>query len=208
MADVHVSPHPLVQHKLTLLRRTVTEPKKFRELVRELSQFLLYEATLDLPLHPLPIETPLAPLVGSEIAARIGLVPILRAGLGMVDPIIELIPTARVWHLGLYRDHATLEPVTYYNKLPAEANIDLCLVLDPMLATGGSATAAVDILKHWGARRIKFLGLIAAPEGVAALSAAHPDVPIHLAAVDDHLNEVGYIVPGLGDAGDRQFGTG
>src|SRR5215212_9738977 len=147
MADVHVSPHPLVQHKLTLLRRTVTEPKKFRELVRELSQFLLYEATLDLALHPMQIETPLAAITGSEIAARIGLVPILRAGLGMVDPIIELIPTARVWHLGLYRDHKTLEPVTYYNKLPAEVNIDLCLVLDPMLATGGSATATVDILK-------------------------------------------------------------
>ena len=208
MADVHISPHPLVQHKLTLLRRSVTEPKKFRELVRELSQFLLYEATHDLALHPMQIETPLASIVGSEIATRIGLVPILRAGLGMVDPIIELIPTARVWHLGLYRDHTTLEPVTYYNKLPAEVNIDLCLVLDPMLATGGSATAAVDILKHWGAKRIKFLGLIAAPEGVAALTAAHPDVSIHLAALDDHLNEVGYIVPGLGDAGDRQFGTG
>lgn len=208
MPEVHVSPHPLVQHKLTLLRRTTTEPKKFRELVRELSQLLLYEATLDLPLNPIAIETPLAPHMGHEIGARIGLVPILRAGLGMVDPILDLIPTARVWHLGLYRDHATLEPVTYYNKLPPEANIDLCLVLDPMLATGGSATAAVNILKDWGARRIKFLGLIAAPEGVAALSTAHPDVPIYLAAIDDHLNQIGYIVPGLGDAGDRQFGTG
>ena len=208
MSQVHVSPHPLVQHKLTLLRRTVTEPKKFRELVRELSQFLLYEATLDLPLNPLEIETPLAPLIGHEIGAQLGLVPILRAGLGMVDPILDLIPTAHVWHLGLYRDHATLEPVTYYNKLPPEVEIDLCLVLDPMLATGGSAIAAVDILKRWGATRIKFLGLIAAPEGVSALSTAHPDVPIHLAAIDDHLNEIGYIVPGLGDAGDRQFGTG
>ncbi|MFL5802303.1 MAG: uracil phosphoribosyltransferase [Roseiflexaceae bacterium] len=208
MSEVYVSRHPLVQHKLTLLRRTVTEPKKFRELVRELSQLLLYEATLDLPLTSLAIQTPLAPLTGSEIGMRIGLVPILRAGLGMVDPILELIPTAHVWHLGLYRDHTTLEPVTYYNKLPPEANIDLCLVLDPMLATGGSATAAVDILKKWGARRIKFLGLIAAPEGVQALMAAHPDVPIYLAALDDHLNDIGYIVPGLGDAGDRQFGTG
>jgi uracil phosphoribosyltransferase len=208
MPEVYVSRHPLVQHKLTLLRRTVTEPKKFRELVRELSQLLLYEATLDLPLTSLEVQTPLASLTGSEIAVRIGLVPILRAGLGMVDPILELIPTARVWHLGLYRDHTTLEPVTYYNKLPPEANTDLCLVLDPMLATGGSATAAVDILKKWGARRIKFLGLIAAPEGVQALMAAHPDVPIYLAALDDHLNDVGYIVPGLGDAGDRQFGTG
>src|SRR5262245_304795 len=162
MSKVQVSQHPLVQHKLTLLRRTVTEPKKFRELVRELSQFLLYEATLDLPLNPLEIETPLAPLTGHEIGAQLGLVPILRAGLGMVDPILDLIPTAHVWHLGLYRDHATLEPVTYYNKLPPEVEVDLCLVLDPMLATGGSAIAAVDILKRWGATRIKFLGLIAA----------------------------------------------
>src|SRR5919197_4336865 len=200
MSQVHVSPHPLVQHKLTLLRRTITEPKKFRELVRELSQFLLYEATLDLPLNTLDIETPLAPLTGRQIGAQLGLVPILRAGLGMVDPILDLIPTAHVWHLGLYRDHATLEPVTYYNKLPPEAEVDLCLVLDPMLATGGSAIAAVDILKQWGAAQIKFLGLIAAPEGVKALSTAHPNVPIHLAAIDDHLNDKGYIVPGLGDA--------
>src|SRR5215470_8203915 len=208
MPDVHVSQHPLVQHKLTLLRRQETEPKKFRELVRELAQFLVYEATLDLPLVPLTVTTPLAPYHGRKIGVRIGLMPILRAGLGMVDPILDLIPTAHVWHLGLYRDHATLEPVTYYNKLPPEADVDLCLVLDPMLATGGSATAAVDILKKWGATRIKFLGLIAAPEGVRALSTAHPDVPIYLAAIDDHLNDVGYIVPGLGDAGDRQFGTG
>jgi uracil phosphoribosyltransferase len=206
--EVFISRHPLIQHKLTLLRRTVTEPKKFRELVREIAQLLVYEATLDLPLRPLEIETPLAKLMAQEIAARIGLVPILRAGLGMVDPILELLPTARVWHLGLYRDHDTLEPVTYYNKLPPEANIDLCLVLDPMLATGGSAIAAVDILKRWGAKRIKFLGLIAAPEGVQALSSAHPDVPIHLAALDEKLNDIGYILPGLGDAGDRQFGTG
>jgi uracil phosphoribosyltransferase len=208
MSHVYISPHPLVQHKLTLLRRTITEPKKFRELVRELSQLLLYEATLDLPLNTLDIETPLAPLSGRQIGAQLGLVPILRAGLGMVDPILDLIPTAHVWHLGLYRDHATLEPVTYYNKLPPEAEVDLCLVLDPMLATGGSAIAAVNILKQWGAARIKFLGLIAAPEGVDALSKAHPDIPIHLAAVDERLNDKGYIVPGLGDAGDRQFGTG
>ena len=208
MSHVYVSPHPLVQHKLTLLRRTVTEPKKFRELVRELAQFLLYEATLDLPLNPLQIDTPLAPLEGRQIGVQLGLVPILRAGLGMVDPILDLIPTAHVWHLGLYRDHATLEPVTYYNKLPPEVEVDMCMVLDPMLATGGSAIAAVDILKRWGAANIKFLGLIAAPEGVRALSTAHPDVPIHLAAIDDHLNDKGYIVPGLGDAGDRQFGTG
>ncbi len=206
--SAHVSRHPLVQHKLTLLRRTVTESKKFRELVHELAQFLLYEATMDLELEPVAIETPLAPLTGQRIAAHIGLFPILRAGLGMVDPILQLIPTAHVWHLGLYRDHKTLEPVTYYNKLPPQTDVDLCLILDPMLATGGSAVAAVDILKRWGATRIKFLGLIAAPEGVETLSSAHPDVPIHLAAIDTHLNEKGYIVPGLGDAGDRQFGTG
>ncbi|HEY1016847.1 MAG TPA: uracil phosphoribosyltransferase [Herpetosiphonaceae bacterium] len=206
--SVHVSSHPLVLHKLTLMRRIESEPKKFREVVREIAQFLLYEATADLPLRPIPIETPLAPMTGQEIGARIALIPILRAGLGMVEPIIDLLPTARVWHLGLYRDHHTLEPVTYYNKLPAQPDIDLCLVLDPMLATGGSAVAAVDILKQWGASQIKFLGLIAAPEGVQALQAAHPDVPIHLAALDERLNERGYIVPGLGDAGDRQFGTG
>jgi uracil phosphoribosyltransferase len=208
MAQVMISQHPLVRHKLTLLRRATTEPKKFRELVRELSQFLLYEATLDLPLQERIVDTPLAPYHGHRIAERVGLVPILRAGLGMVDPILDLIPTAHVWHLGLYRDHATLKPVTYYNKLPPEVDVDLCLVLDPMLATGGSAVAAVSVLKEWGASRIKFLGLIAAPEGVQALHQAHPDVPIHLAAIDDRLNDHGYIVPGLGDAGDRLFGTG
>jgi uracil phosphoribosyltransferase len=206
--NVFISQHPLVHHKQTLLRRTVTEPKKFRELVGEIAQFLLYEATLDLRLEPCEIETPLGPYAGARIRTHIGLFPILRAGLGMVDPILDMMPTAHVWHLGLYRDHATLEPVTYYNKLPPECDVDVCLILDPMLATGGSAVAAVDILKRWGASNIKFLGLIAAPEGIAALAAAHPDVPIHLAAVDSHLNELGYIVPGLGDAGDRQFGTG
>lgn len=208
MKNVYVSQHPLVQHKQTLLRWTETEPKKFRELVREITQFLIYEATADLQLSPRQVMTPLAPYAGVRIGDRIGLVPILRAGLGMVDPVLELIPTARVWHLGLYRDHKTLEPVAYYNKLPNQPDIDLCLILDPMLATGGSATAAVEVLKAWGAARIKFLGLIAAPEGVARLSQAHPDVPIHLAALDEQLNEQAYIVPGLGDAGDRQFGTG
>ena len=205
---VHVSSHPLIHHKLTLLRSIESEPKKFRELVREITQFLLYEATADLPLAPRPIETPLARMEGSEIGARIGLIPILRAGLGMVEPVIDLLPTARVWHLGLYRDHRTLEPVTYYNKLPAQPDIDVCLILDPMLATGGSAVAAVDVLKAWGAAQIKFMGLIAAPEGVRRLEAAHPDVPIFLGALDTHLDDRSYIVPGLGDAGDRQFGTG
>lgn len=207
-ASPHVSRHPLVQHKLTLLRRVQTEPKKFRELVQELTRFLLYEATQDIGLEPVTIETPLGETGGLRNVSQIGLFPILRAGLGMVDPAIEMIPTAHVWHLGLYRDHKTLEPVTYYNKLPPQLDVDLCIILDPMLATGGSAVAAVDILKQWGATKIKFLGLIAAPEGVRALAASHPDVAIHLAALDSHLNEKGYIVPGLGDAGDRQFGTG
>lgn len=208
MEQVYVSNHPLVQHKLTLLRRVETEPKKFRELVREITQFLIYEATADLQLTEKPVETPLAPYAGKEIGDRIGLVPILRAGLGMVEPVLEMIPTVRVWHLGLYRDSKTLEPIAYYNKLPPQADVDLCLILDPMLATAGSATAAVDVLKQWGAQRIKFLGLIAAPEGVQRLREAHPDVPIHLAALDERLNDHAYIVPGLGDAGDRQFGTG
>ncbi len=209
MSDqVHVSRHPLVQHKLALLRSGLTEPKKFRELVREIAQLLFYEATEDLALAPLTVQTPLAPCEGFEVADRIGVIPILRAGLGMSEAIIDILPTVHVWHLGLYRDHETLQPVTYYNKLPKEPDIDLSLIVDPMLATGGSAVAAVDILKDWGARRIKFLGLIAAPEGVQTLTSAHPDVDIHLAAVDSHLNERGYIVPGLGDAGDRQFGTG
>ena len=208
MQQIYVSRHPLVQHKQTLLRRAETEPKQFRELVREITQFLIYEATADLKLSERTVMTPLEAYRGVEIGDRIGLVPILRAGLGMVDPVLEMIPTARVWHLGLYRDHNTLEPVSYYNKLPHQPDIDLCLILDPMLATGGSATAAVEVLKQWGATRIKFLGLIAAPEGVERLAQAHPDVPIHLAALDDRLNEHAYIVPGLGDAGDRQFGTG
>lgn len=209
MSDqVYVSRHPLVQHKLALLRSRLTEPKKFRELVREIAQLLFYEATEDLSLAPLTVQTPLAPCEGFEVADRVGVIPILRAGLGMSEAIIDILPTVHVWHLGLYRDHETLQPVTYYNKLPKEPDIDLSIIVDPMLATGGSAVAAVDILKDWGAKRIKFLGLIAAPEGVQTLTQAHPDVPIHLAAIDSHLNERGYIVPGLGDAGDRQFGTG
>jgi uracil phosphoribosyltransferase len=208
MEHVHVSTHPLVQHKLALLRSELTEPKKFRELVREIAQLLFYEATQDLSLAPLTVQTPLAPAEGYEVAERVGLMPILRAGLGMSEAVVEILPTVHVWHLGLYRDHETLQPVTYYNKLPAQPDIDLSIIVDPMLATGGSAVAAVDILKDWGAKRIKFLGLIAAPEGVQTLSEAHPDVDIYLAAIDSHLNEHGYIVPGLGDAGDRQFGTG
>ncbi|MFI5255114.1 MAG: uracil phosphoribosyltransferase [Candidatus Limnocylindrales bacterium] len=207
-ATFHVSSHPAVQHKLALLRATDTEPKKFRELVREISWLLGYEALADARTAPISVQTPLEMTSGAQLADRIGLIPILRAGLGMVDAMLELMPTAEVWHLGLFRDERTLRPVEYYNKLPDTATVDLCLILDPMLATGGSATAAIDVLKNWGARRIKLINLIAAPEGVRAVAEAHPDVTMHCAALDRQLNEKGYILPGLGDAGDRQFGTG
>jgi uracil phosphoribosyltransferase len=207
-AVLKVSSHPLVQHKLGLLRATDTEPKKFRELVRELALLLAYEATADLELEETRIVTPMAEAPAQRLAVRVGLVPILRAGLGMIEGVWEVVPNAEVWHIGLYRDEKTLRPVEYYNKLPVSPTVDVCLVLDPMLATGGSAVATVDILKRWGARRVKFVGIIAAPAGAKRLAEAHPDVPIHVAAVDSHLNDVGYIVPGLGDAGDRQFGTG
>ena len=208
---LHVSTHPAVLHKLGILRDEKTEPKKFREVVRELSWLLGYEALADVGVRPLKVQTPIEEMEGAELADRIGLVPILRAGLGMVDAMLELMPTAQVWHLGLFRDERTLQPVEYYNKLPNSSSVDLCLILDPMLATGGSATAAIDVLKRWGAVkpvRIKLVNLIAAPEGVAAVAAAHPDVEIHCAALDRQLNDKGYIMPGLGDAGDRQFGTG
>jgi uracil phosphoribosyltransferase len=197
-----------VRHKLGILRDEATEPKKFREVVRELSWLLGYEALADARTRPLDVRTPLEVMAGEELADRIGLIPILRAGLGMVDAMLELMPTAEVWHLGLFRDERTLRPVEYYNKLPDSATVDLCLILDPMLATGGSATAAIEVLKRWGAVRIKLVNLIAAPEGVEAVSRAHPDVEIYTAALDRQLNEKGYIMPGLGDAGDRQFGTG
>jgi uracil phosphoribosyltransferase len=206
--NLTVSRHPAVLHKLALLRAESTEPKKFRELVREISWLVGYEALADARVTTVQVRTPLEEIEGVRLADRIGLVPILRAGLGMVDAMLELMPTAQVWHLGLFRDERTLQPVEYYNKLPDSATVDLCLILDPMLATGGSATAAIQVLKQWGARRIKLLNLIAAPEGVAAVEAAHPDVPVFTAALDRQLNEKGYILPGLGDAGDRQFGTG
>ncbi|KAF0108237.1 MAG: uracil phosphoribosyltransferase [Anaerolineaceae bacterium] len=208
MGNIYPSTHPLVAHKLTRLRDRDTEPKKFRELVREMAALLAYEATADLLTAARPVETPLASTSGAALAEKIGLVPILRAGLGMVEGIWELMPQAEVWHIGLYRDEQTLKPVEYYNKLPVEPTVSVCLILDPMLATGGSACATVDVLERWGVKKIKFVGIIGAPEGIARLQKEHPDVPIHLAAIDDHLNERGYIVPGLGDAGDRQFGTG
>src|SRR5438105_3604412 len=191
-----VSGHPLIQHKLHLLRGRATEPKKFRELVRELGVLLAYEATADLTLAPVAVETPLASIEASQLGERVGLVPILRAGLGMVEGVWEVLPMAEGWHIGIYRDEQTLRPVAYYNKLPVQPTVDVCLVLDPMLATGGSAVVTVDVLKRWGARRIKFVGIIAAPEGVERLERAHPEVAIHVAAVDSHLNEHGYIVPG------------
>jgi uracil phosphoribosyltransferase len=212
-ANTFPSSHPLALHKLTLLRNRITEPKKFREVVRELAIMLIYEATQDLSLGAEEIATPLTAMAGVKMAEKVGLVPILRAGLGMVEGAWELMPQAEVWHLGLYRDERTLRPVEYYNKLPVAPTVDLCLVLDPMLATGGSAIAAVDVLKRWGVSRIKFVGLLAAPEGLNALHAAHPDVAVHVVAVDERLTAEGdpfppgYIWPGLGDAGDRQFGT-
>ncbi len=207
MKNVYESKHPLVKHKLTRLRDIDTNPKKFRELVRELGALLTYEATADLATTTVDVTTPMTQTKGEDLKEKIGLVPILRAGLGMVEGVWELMPTAEVWHIGLYRDERTLKPVAYYNRLPVAPTVNVCLILDPMLATGGSAVATVDILKTWGVKKIKFVGLIGAPEGIKKLHEAHPDVPIHLAAIDERLNENGYILPGLGDAGDRQFGT-
>jgi uracil phosphoribosyltransferase len=204
---IYESKHPLVRHKLSLLRDIHTDTKQFRELVGEITMFLCYEACADLEMTPVPVTTPLTETTGEALTAKIGLVPILRAGIGMVEPIWLLIPNAQVWHIGMYRNEETLEPVYYYDKFSGEPTIDIALLLDPMLATGGSAIAGAARLKEWGVKTIKYVGLIAAPEGIAAFRAAHPDIPIHVAAIDSHLNEVGYIVPGLGDAGDRQFGT-
>lgn len=207
MAELHVSTHPLAIHKLTQLRSVETDHRSFRELVRELALLMCYEATRDLDLTPRSVETPMGPASGGSCEDVIGLVPVLRAGLGLVEGVMELLPSVQVWHIGLYRDEQTLRPVEYYNRLPTEPTVNVCMVLDPMLATGGSAVATIDILKRWGVRRIKYMGLIAAPEGVQRLASAHPEVPIHVAAVDESLNEQGFILPGLGDAGDRQFGT-
>lgn len=200
--------HPLVRHKLALLRDQTTPKKIFKELVDEIAMLMAYEATADLALAPVEVVTPLETMTGERLAGKkLTLVPILRAGLGMVEGILRLVPTARVGHIGLYRDHDTLEPVDYYFKIPGDGADRDFFLLDPMLATGGSAASAVTSLKRAGAQRIRFLCLVAAPEGVTRFHAAHPDVPIFAAALDRELNADGYILPGLGDAGDRLFGT-
>jgi uracil phosphoribosyltransferase len=207
MNRVFESRHPLVRHKLTLLRQSETGVRRFQELVWEITTLLAYEALADLAVVEKTVTSPLAEAAGYALAEQVALVPVLRAGLGMVDPIWTLLPEAQVGHIGLYRDEETLEPVEYYCKLPPAGQVDVCILLDPMLATGGSAVAACNILKRHGLRHIKYLGLIAAPQGIERLHDVHPGVDIHIAAADCCLNDRGYIVPGLGDAGDRLFGT-
>ena len=203
----HVT-HPLVQHKLTLMRQQDTSTAVFRQLLREISQLLAYEVTRELPMTTKRIDTPLEPMDAPTLdGKKLALVSILRAGNGLLDGILELIPSARVGFVGLYRDEETLQPVQYYFKVPTEMEDRLVIAVDPMLATGNSSVAAIDLLKKSGAKNIRFLCLLAAPEGIARMKEAHPDVPIVTAAVDSHLNDQGYIVPGLGDAGDRMFGT-
>ena len=205
---IFVMDHPLIQHKLTYLRDKNTGAKDFRQLVGEIATLLCYEATRDLPLEETTVETPVATAKARVIAGRkLAFVPILRAGLGMVDGVLQLVPAAKVGHIGLYRDPRTLKPVEYYSKLPHDIDQRDVIVLDPMLATGGSSVNAINIIKRSHPKSIKFMCIIAAPEGIRALTAIHPDVKLYCAAVDDHLNEYGYIVPGLGDAGDRIFGT-
>lgn len=199
--------HPLITHKLTQIRRKETGTKDFRETLDEIAGLMAYEITRDIPLRKVQIETPLSPCNTFELASDIVLVPVLRAGLGMVDGITNLIPTAKVGHLGLYRDHETLKPMTYYAKFPENISKGITMILDPMLATGGSASIAIKTIKDYGARHIKLVCIVGAPEGVAKIEKDHPDVHIYLAVLDDRLNEKGYILPGLGDAGDRLFGT-
>lgn len=206
-ADVRVVTHPLVQQKLTHARDARTGHDEFRRLLGEIAMLMAYEITRDHPVRPVGVDTPLDRAMGAMLQSEITLVPVLRAGLGMADGILRLIPQARVGHLGIYRDETTLEPVVYYNKLPQDVADTEVIVIDPMLATGGSSVAAIDALKKAGAARIRLLCLVAAPEGIARVSRSHPEVVIYTAAVDSHLNESGYIVPGLGDAGDRIFGT-
>lgn len=207
MANVVVSTHPIVQHQIARLRDVRTPPAEFRRLVRTLAVLLAQEATADLQTVAGEVATPLGRAATRDLADVVGVVPILRAGLGMADGILELLPEAEVWHIGLFRDESTLRPTEYYNKFPPRPRVTLAMLVDPMLATGGSAVRACEILKSAGVPRLKLLSLIAAPEGIARVNQAMPDVCIHVGAVDERLNEVGFIYPGLGDAGDRQFGT-
>ncbi len=208
MSKLVVFDHPLIQHKLSIMRDKSTGPKEFRELLEEISMLMIYEATRNLETEEVRIETPICACTGRKLAGRkLAVVPILRAGLGMVDGVLNMVPAAKVGHIGLYRDPETLEPVEYYCKLPADSQEREILLVDPMLATGGSASAAISFIKQRGCTHIRLIDLIAAPEGVARIQKDHPDVDIYVAGLDDHLNEHGYIVPGLGDAGDRLFGT-
>ena len=208
MAKVHVMDHPLITHKISYIRSEEVGTKEFREMIGEIAQLMCYEATRDLKLEDVQIKTPICEMTGKSLAGKkLAIVPILRAGLGMVDGFLTLIPAAKVGHIGLYRDPETLEPVEYYCKLPNDISERQAIVLDPMLATGGSAAAAIDFLKEHGAKRIKLMCIIAAPEGVEAVTKAHPDVEVFCGVIDEKLNENCYIVPGLGDAGDRLFGT-
>ncbi len=208
MSTLHIIDHPLITHKLTIMRQKETGSKDFRELLDEIAMLMGYEITRDLPLEDIEIETPVAKMTAKTIAGKkLAIVPILRAGLGMVDGLLSLVPVAKVGHIGLYRDPETHQPVEYYCKLPCDIEERITIVVDPMLATGGSSADALTILKNKGCRSLKLMCLVAAPEGVAKVQAAHPDVDIYVASLDDHLNEHAYIIPGLGDAGDRLFGT-
>ena len=207
MKEPYIMTHPLIKHKITMLRDANTTDKDFRLLIHEIALLMGYEATKDLPVADYKVMTPLAECNGKIIEKQVALVPILRAGLGMVDAILDLIPAAKVGHIGLYRDHDTLQPVEYYCKMPTDIEQRQVIVLDPMLATGGSAAAAIDFIKKRGAKRIKLMCIIGAPEGVEAIMKAHPDIELFIGTIDEKLNEKGYIVPGLGDAGDRLFGT-
>lgn len=204
---IHIMNHPLIAHKITMLRDKNTNVKDFRQLVYEISLLMGYEATKDLPLEDFQVETPLTSAIGKAISQKVAIIPILRAGLGMVDGVLDLIPFAKVGHIGLYRDHETLKPVEYYCKLPRDIDQRKVIVVDPMLATGGSSAAAINFIKKRGAKDIKLMCIIGSPEGVKVIEEAHPDIEVYIGALDEKLNEKGYILPGLGDAGDRLYGT-